>query len=140
MSAALLVVDGVVSPQPAGGTIVDIRVDRSDDPLGDLARLLDAADAFAAFDAAVEQLVGGDPAVALGTIDEALTVLPGEENFRFVRAGALAASGATDAGTAELRSLIASRATWDVIVRSFAAKGLMALPDGISIDALIGET
>ena len=36
MSAALIVVDGSLPAQPGAGTVVDIRVDRSDDPLGDL--------------------------------------------------------------------------------------------------------
>jgi Family of unknown function (DUF1028) len=126
MSAALLVVEGNVPPQPGGGTVVDLRVDRSQDPLGELARLLDAADAFSGFDRATDQLFGGDPTAALATI----------ENLRLVRAGALLASGATDAGVAELRALVADRPTWEVIVRGFADKGLMTLPEGLSIDAV----
>jgi hypothetical protein len=39
-----------------------------------------------------------------------------------VPAGALLASGATDAGVAGLRSLITERPTWEVIVRGFADK------------------
>jgi uncharacterized Ntn-hydrolase superfamily protein len=136
MSAALLVVEGNPPPQPGAGTVVDLRVDRSQDPLGELARLLDAADAFTDYDRATDQLLGGDPAAALHTIDRALETLPGEENLRLVRAGALLASGATDDGMAELRALVADRPTWEVIVRGFAAKGLMTLPEGLSIDAV----
>jgi uncharacterized Ntn-hydrolase superfamily protein len=138
MSAALIVVEGTVPARPGAGTIVDLRVDRSSDPLGELARLLDAADAFAGFNRAVDQLTGGDPAAALATIDDALALLPGEENLKFVRAGALLASGATDDGLAELRSLVANRPTWKVIVRGFADKGLIRpLPDGLSIDTVL---
>jgi uncharacterized Ntn-hydrolase superfamily protein len=136
MSAALLVVEASPPEQPGGGTVVDLRVDRSEAPLGELARLLDAADAFADFDRATDQLFGGDPAAALGTIDRALGALPGEENFRLVRASALLASGATDEGLAELRALVADRPTWEVIVRGFAGRGLMTLPEGLSIDAV----
>jgi predicted Zn-dependent protease len=82
--------------------------------------------------------MGGDPTAARRTIDEALVTLPGEENLRFVRAGALMASGDTDTGIAELRSLIANHPTWEVIVRSFADKGLVKVPDGLSIDAIFG--
>jgi uncharacterized Ntn-hydrolase superfamily protein len=139
MAAALIVVDGVPPSQPGTGTIVDIRVDRGTDPLGELSRLLDAADAFAGFNRAVDQLTGGDAAAALRTIDDALVVLPDEENFRFVRAGALMATGATDAAIAALRALVADRPTWNVIVRSFAGKGFVPLPDGMSIDAVLGE-
>ena len=46
MSAALLVVQGTPAP-PGSGTVVDIRVDRSEHPLDDLAELLNAADVFA---------------------------------------------------------------------------------------------
>jgi uncharacterized Ntn-hydrolase superfamily protein len=139
MSAALIVVDGEPPSQPGAGTIVDLRVDRSTDPLADLSRLLDGADAFAGFNRAVDQLTGGDPAAALGTIDDALVLLPDEENFRFVRAGALMATGATDAAIAALRALVADHPTWNVIVRSFAGKGFVPLPDGMSIDAVLGE-
>ncbi|MGH9230689.1 MAG: DUF1028 domain-containing protein, partial [Acidimicrobiales bacterium] len=136
MSAALLVVEGNRPQQPGGGTVVDLRVDRSQDPLGELARLLDAADAFTDYDRATDQLFGGDPAAALGTIDRALEMLPGEENLRLVRAAALLASGASDDGLAELRALVADRPTWEVIVRGFAGKGLMTLPADLSIDAV----
>ena len=138
MSAALLVVEGTPSALPGGGTVVDLRVDRSDDPLGDLARLLDAADAFSGFVRAFNQLFDGDAPSALEAIDAALVTLPGEDNLRFVRAGALAGSGAIDAAIAELRSLVAEHPTWEVIIRSFAAKGFITLPDGVSIDAVLG--
>jgi uncharacterized Ntn-hydrolase superfamily protein len=136
MSAALLVVEGSPPQQPGGGTVVDLRVDRSENPLGELARLLDAADAFADFDRAADQLFGGDPVAALASIDRALATLPGEENLRLIRAGALMASGATDDALAELRALVAGRPTWEVIVRGFADRGFMALPEGLSIDAV----
>ena len=106
MSAALLVVEGTPSEQPGGGTVVNLRVDRSDDPLGDLSELLTAADAFAGFGRAVDQLMGGDPVAALATVDDALLLLPGEGNMRSIRSGALVASGATEAGVAAMRTLI----------------------------------
>jgi len=138
MSAALLVVTGEAPSQPGAGTLVDLRVDRSEDPLGDLSRLLIAAEAFAGFSGAVDALFSGDPVAALATVDDALILLPGEENVRFLRSGALIASGALDAGIAELRSLIAERPTWEVVVRGFATKGLFTVPEGVSIDAVFG--
>ncbi len=132
MAAALLVVEAAAAA-PGAGTVVDLRVDRSADPLGDLAALLDAADAYAGFNRAVDQLYGGDPAAALATIDEALLKLPGEANLRFVRAGALAGTGDTAAGLDEMRALVAERPTWDIVIRGFAANGLLTLPDGIEL-------
>jgi len=138
MSAGMLVVDGEVAAQPGAGVVVDLRVDRSDDPLGELARLLDAADAFGAYHRAVTQLTTGDASGALGTVDGALALLPGEENFLFLRCGALAASGADDAAVAGLRSLIAEHPSWEVVVRGFVAKGLIAVPPNTSVDEWLG--
>ena len=137
MSAALVVVEGNVPEQPGSGTVVDLRVDRSIDPLGELSRLLDAADAFAAFGRGVDQLMGGDASGALQSIDAGLRVLPGEGNLLFLRCGALIASGRIEDGTAEMRALIAAHPSWEVVVRSFAAKGLIAVPEGLSIDVIL---
>jgi uncharacterized Ntn-hydrolase superfamily protein len=136
MSAAVLVVAGETPSQPGAGTLVDLRVDRSEDPLGDLSDLLIAAEAFAGFSGAVDLLFGGDPVESLAKVDDALVLLPHDENMRFLRSGALVASGAVDAGIAELRSLIAERPTWEVVVHSFVAKGLFSIPEGVSIDAV----
>ena len=138
MSAALVVVDGRVPLVPGTGTLVDVRVDRSDDPLGDLARLLDAHDAYAAFHSGVNELFEGHAAAALESVEQGLATLAGEENLRFLRAGALMATGSIDEGIAEVRALIAERPTWAVIVRSFARKGLLTLPNGVTINSVLG--
>jgi uncharacterized Ntn-hydrolase superfamily protein len=138
MAAALVVVEASVAAEPGGGKLVDLRVDRSDDPLGELARLMDAADAFAHYEHAVDCLMGGDPNGARRLIDDALTILPGEENMLFVRAGALLAAGETEAGVAQLRALVSVNPKWEIIVRSFAEKGLVAVPKGVSLDDVLG--
>ena len=134
MSAALVVAGG----SHGDGRLVDLRVDRSSDPLGDLGRLLDAADAYDRFNRATNELVGGDAAAAVADLDAGLALLPGEPNLVFLRAAALLGRGDIDAGRRELRSLLASHPTWEVIVRGFAAKGLLRLPATASIEALIG--
>ena len=127
MAAALVVVEA--EPRDLwAGRLVDLRVDRSDTPLADLRRLLDASEAYGSFSRAADALFSGDAVAALADADEGLSMLPGEENLRFVRAGALAAGGDTDRAVAELRRLMAARPSWEVVVRSFAAKGLMTLP------------
>jgi uncharacterized Ntn-hydrolase superfamily protein len=137
MSAALVVVSG----QPAeawSGRLVDLRVDRSADPLAALRGLLDAAGAYERFNRAAGELFGGNVHAALADAEAGLRVLPGEANLRFLRAGALLAQGDADCGRDELRSLLAERPSWEVIVRSFAAKGLLSLPPAASIDTLLG--
>jgi uncharacterized Ntn-hydrolase superfamily protein len=140
MSAALVVVDAEVPTQAGTGRLVDIRVDRSDDPVGELTKLLVAAEGFDRFNAAVDELFGGNAAGALDEIDAGLDLVPGDENMRFLRAGALMASGSLDAGSEELRGLIAGRPTWETVVRSFASKGLTALPGDVSIDSVLGPS
>jgi uncharacterized Ntn-hydrolase superfamily protein len=137
MSAAIVVVEGTTPATPGSGTVIDLRVERSDDPLGELAELLDAADAFAAFERGVDELMAGDPTGALRTFDRGLELLPGEANLRFPRIGALAASGAVDDARAELRGLLADDPGWEVLLRSFADKGMIAMPPGMTIDELL---
>jgi len=130
MAAALVVVEA--QPRDSwAGRLVDLRVDRSDTPLADLHRLLDASEAYGSFNRAVGALFSGDAVAALASADEGLSRLPAEENLRFVRAGALAASGDTGHAVAELRELMAARPSWGIIIRSFIAKGLMTLPPSV---------
>ena len=137
MSAALVVVDGERA-DPWAGRPLDLRVDRSADPIGDLGALLVAADSYAAFERGVDAMFGGDPGVALAEIDRGLAGLPGEENLVSFRAGALAAGGDFEAARAELRALVARRPGWATIVRGFAAKGLLTLPPSTTIDDILG--
>jgi len=113
-------------------------VDRAADPVAGLRGLLDASDAYAIFGQAVGELLGGDAGAALTRVMAGLDLLPGEENLRFLRAGALVARGDLSGGRDELRSLLAARPSWEVIIRSFAAKGLLATPPAVSVDALLG--
>jgi uncharacterized Ntn-hydrolase superfamily protein len=136
LSAALVVV-GAERTDPWAGRSVDLRVDRSDDPLRDLAALLDASVAFDAFHEAVDLLSGGEGERALAAAERGLEQLPGEGNLRFVHAGALAATGEVDRARRELRSLIAEQPGWETVLRSFAAKGLVAAPPGVTVDDLL---
>ena len=138
MMAAALVVAQAEPCDPWAGRLVDLRVDRSNAPLAELRRLLDACDGYDGFGRAVGALFSGDPAAALASADEGLSALPGDENLRFVRAGALAASGDNVSAVAELRALIAARPSWATIIRSFAAKGLLTMPPPM-LEELLGE-
>jgi uncharacterized Ntn-hydrolase superfamily protein len=139
MSAAVLVVDGRRHAHPWEGIVVDVRVDYDDQPLDAIDRLLRAADAFDHCNRGEEALFGGDPAVALREVELALERLPGDENARFLRAGALMASGRPDAGVQALRDLIAARPTWSVVVHSLAATDQLALPPGVALEDIIAS-
>lgn len=132
MSAALVVVDD-------NGPIVDLRVDDHPDPISELTRLLDASRAFRAYFRATDALFGGQPDVARSEVEHALALRPGDENMRFLRAGALLFSGRPDEAQAELQSLIAQRPSWRTVVESFAAKGLLVVPDSVDVETFLGR-
>jgi uncharacterized Ntn-hydrolase superfamily protein len=138
MSAAMKVVQAERA-DPWEGTIVDLRVDRSDDPLGALDALLDASDSYGHFHRAVDALTTGDANASLASADAGLALLPEEENLLFLRVGALAAQGDVDAARATMQVLLTRRPTWEIVVRSFAAKGLFAVPASTTVDALLGR-
>jgi uncharacterized Ntn-hydrolase superfamily protein len=134
MSAAMLIVGPDRPDVPGRGVLCDLRVDAADQPLDELARLLDTRDAFAAYSRGTDALFGGEPQRARTELESALVLLPGDENFRFARAGALLFGGDAEEGRAELRALIRQRPSWELVVRSFASKGLLALPSDVSVD------
>jgi uncharacterized Ntn-hydrolase superfamily protein len=137
MSAALLVVDGERRDDATDGVLVNIRVDAHDQPLDELARLLVASDAFAHYFRAVDA-IAGDPAVVAQEIEAAHALLPDDENILFVRAGALFLKGRIAEGQAAMLELFDRRPTWRTIVRSFADKGLFAIPPGVDVEELFG--
>ncbi|HVB91652.1 MAG TPA: DUF1028 domain-containing protein [Acidimicrobiales bacterium] len=137
MSAALIVVEGTIQAHPWQGVLVDVRVDHHPDPLGELARLVSVAEAYHLCDQAEEALVRGDAAAALAGAEAGLALLPGEENLLLSYVGALIGVGRVDEAAAELRRLIARRPAWEGIVRALCGRGLVPLPDGLTVDALL---
>ena len=134
MSAALVVVEGRGSENPGSGTLVDLRIDRSDEPLVQLSDLLVATEAYRLFGTFLDQFFRGDATNSLATITAALDALPHEGNFRFGRVGALLATGDSTAALRELEALIITRPSWRELFRGFINKGLMELPDGTTVE------
>ena len=137
MSAALVVVGRERSDDASAGVVVDLRVDDHGAPLDELARLLDRADAFHQYGAAVDALFRGDAAQALELVDGALRHDPDEGNFVFVRVGALALAGRTAEAADTMRTLLALNPGWRVVARSFGAKGLLPIPDDPELARLL---
>jgi len=140
MSAAILVVDAERRDDPADGVLVDVRVDEHERPLDELARLLTAAEAFDHYFRAIDAIGEGDVEAVRREIDAAHELMPAEENIRFLRAGSLLLEGRLDEGRAALGALVTARPGWGTILRSFAEKGLFALPPGLDLDELAGPS
>ena len=140
MSAALLVVAGERHEHPWQGVLTDVRVDHHPDPLGELARLARVAEAYHLCDVAEEALVAGDAAAALAGAAAGLALLPGEGNLLLSYIGALIGGGRTDEAAAEVQELVASRPPWEGVLRSLIARGLVPLPEGVTLDGLLART
>jgi uncharacterized Ntn-hydrolase superfamily protein len=138
MSAALIVVDGSVRPEAWEGVLIDIRVDHHNDPLGELARLIGVAEAYRLCDEAEAALVTGDGAAALRGAEAGLALLPGEGNLVLSYIAALAGAGRLDEARQESQNLIAGEPGWAVVLRTIVERGLMPLPDGVTVDMLLG--
>ena len=136
MSAALVVVAAGPS-SPWEGRLLDLRVDRSDDPIGELSGLVNAAEAYDRFDRASDELSSGATSAALNDIDAGLALLPGDENLRFLRIGALLGLGDIDGARGERLELLAERSSWAIVVRSFLANGLVPVPPTLDVASLL---
>lgn len=139
MSAALLVVDGARTDHPWQGVLTNVRVDHHPDPLAELARLVQVARAYHLADVAEEALVHGNAAGALADAEAGLALLPGDGNMLLNHIGALVAVGRWEEAAAEVRQLVALRPQWEGILRSLVRRGLVPLPDGVTLDAVLGD-
>ena len=137
MSAALLVVSGTPHDDPHAGVVHNLRVDDHAQPVDELARLLRYNRGFREYEVATEALFGGNAADALQHVDRALELVPGDENMEFLRAGALLFTGQVGDAQAVTRRLIEHRPSWEIVIRGFASKGLLPVPEGVEVDAFV---
>jgi len=139
MSAALIVVEGTRHEHPWQGVLTDVRVDHHEDPLGELARLVRVAEAYHLCDVAEEALVQGDVSGALAGSDAGLALLPGEGNLLLSHIGALIGVGRIDEASAEVRALVASRPSWEGVLRALIDRGFVPVPEGLTLDLLLAR-
>jgi uncharacterized Ntn-hydrolase superfamily protein len=139
MSAALIVVEGTRHEHPWQGVLTDVRVDHHEDPLGELARLVRVAEAYHLCDVAEEALVQGDVSGALAGSDAGLALLPGEGNLLLSHIGALIGVGRIDEASAEVRALVASRPSWEGVLRALIDRGFVPMPEGLTLDLLLAR-
>jgi uncharacterized Ntn-hydrolase superfamily protein len=139
MSAAVIVVEGARHDHPWEGVLTDVRVDHHPDPLTELARLVDVAEAYHLCDVAEAALMRGDNGAALAGAEAGLARLPDEGNLRLSYIAALVGVGRTDEAAREVQRLVAERASWEGILRAITERGLVPLPEGLTIDALLAR-
>jgi uncharacterized Ntn-hydrolase superfamily protein len=139
MSAAVIVVEGGRHDHPWEGVLTDVRVDHHPDPLTELARLVDVAEAYHLCDVAEAALMRGDNGAALAGAEAGLARLPDEGNLRLSYIAGLVGVGRTDEAAREVQALVAERSSWEGILRAITQRGLVPLPEGVTIDALLAR-
>jgi uncharacterized Ntn-hydrolase superfamily protein len=131
-SAAMLVVSATSSNQPWRDRLVDLRVEDSTDPLGELRRLLTVRRGYHQMEAAEEREIAGDLAGALAAYQTAQALLGDNREATFWVAVMLARNGRIDEARSLLASAVARDAGWADLLRRLPAAGLFeAGPEAI---------
>jgi uncharacterized Ntn-hydrolase superfamily protein len=126
-SAALLVVKGTSSGQPWKDREVDLRVDDSADPLGELHRLYRRHLAYQAMNAGDDSVAAGDVQAALAHYTAAAGLAPDIVELPFWQAVTLVSAGRTDEALPIFRRVFAAEPRWAELLPRLPAAGL--LPD-----------
>ena len=145
-AAALVVVRGVATGRLVDDRVVDVRVDDHPDPLGELARLVDAGEAMAGLLRMLEAegLLGGEMRASDAEVRESLAELEraqetlGEGNLEPTvwRGLLLARAGRADEARAAFRRAAAADPRAPELVRRLGAAGMwVRAPD--ELDALL---
>jgi uncharacterized Ntn-hydrolase superfamily protein len=123
-SAAMLIVS--LRPAEPPGTILDVRIDDSADPLAELERLCLLGEAYREHELGLG-LLAADPDRALAHWTRAAALAPGHEEHEFWRAIALASAGQRAQAHQILRGLFRTGPGWRSLLARLPAAGL--LPD-----------
>ncbi len=138
-SAALLVVPGEGEGWERN---VELRVEDSPDPLGELGRLLDLRDAYELADRADGLAGDGNHAEAAELYERAAAAAPDNLELGFWAGLGIAASGDLDAGAERVRAVISADGRWGELLARLApelAPGAPAVRERLGSGAPRGE-
>lgn len=126
-SAALIVVKPGIIDTPWADKSIDLRVDDSSDPIGELERLLKVHRAYEHMnngDLAVEK---GDMKMALIEYGAAEKMFPGNLEMRYWKAVALANNGMIEESLPLFRSIFEQDSNWRELTRRLPDSGLLTV-------------
>jgi len=125
-SASMLIVKATGSDQPWQDRVVDLRVDDSPDPLGELRRLLSVQRAYRHMEIAEQHEIAGDMEGSLQAYEQARALLAGNDEAAFWAAILMADAGRVEEGRALLADIAAREPGWRELLRRLPAAGLLA--------------
>ena len=124
-SGAIKVCRTTASSAPWNDMLVDVRVDDSPDPLGELSRLLDVRDAYAHVDRGDEHISRGEIDDALDAYSAACELSPENDELRFWNAVTLAQTGDMDSARCVLEEIISRDRRWGVLLSRLPAAQIL---------------
>lgn len=124
-SAALRVADGIRSGQPWKHLLVDLRVDDSPDPLGELERLLRIHQAYELMNAGDDAITRGDALLAREKYDQAARLASHIDEIPFWQAVTLADTGNLEQALPIFKRVFALNPDWAELVQRLPASGLL---------------
>jgi uncharacterized Ntn-hydrolase superfamily protein len=137
-SAAMLVVRAQSTNRPWDDRIVDLRVEDSRDPLGELRRLLTVRRAYQHMESAEHHEVSGDVDASLAEYQAAVALVPENDEARFWVAVLLARHGRVEEGRRLLAGVADREPGWAELLRRLPAAGLFPA-DGELLEQLLGS-
>lgn len=124
-SAALRVADGIRSEQPWKHLLVDLRVDDSPDPLGELERLLRIHQAYELMNAGDDAITRGEALLAREKYGQAARLAPHIDEIPFWQAVTLADTGNLEQALPIFKHVFALNPDWAELVQKLPASGLL---------------
>jgi uncharacterized Ntn-hydrolase superfamily protein len=137
-SAAMLIVSGTSSGQPWRERLVDLRVDDSPDPLGELRRLIGVHRGYKHIDSAEAREVAGDLEGALTEFERARALLAGNDEAAFWSAILMADAGHVEEGKALLADIVTREPGWGDLLRRLPAVDLLRNGEA-TVTSLLGS-
>ncbi len=135
-SGAIKVCRIEASGAPWQDIVVDVRVDDSAGPLGELSRLLDVRQAYAYVDRGDEHISRGEIDAALGAYASACELSPENDELRFWNAVTLAQTGDMHKAKTLLDGIIAKDSRWAKLLSRLPAAQIL---DGATAEKLLSK-
>jgi uncharacterized Ntn-hydrolase superfamily protein len=137
-SAAILIVKAEPSGKPWADRVMDLRVEDSDDPLGELRRLIRLRRAYTHEDAGDALIAAGKADEAMREYEQAAKLAPDIVELQFWAAVGMYTNGREKEGLALFREIFARESRWLEVIPRLVRAGLFP-DDPKKIEEVLGQ-
>ncbi len=130
-SAAILIVRGQSTGRPWDDSVMDLRVEDSPDPLGELRRLVNLQRAYAHMNAGDARMTENDVDGAVGEYGAAERIAPEVSEMTYWHAVTLAGAGRVEESLPLFQRAFAAEPNWAVLTPRLPSSGLLPKDDAL---------